>query len=194
MLSMFPELEPKVIEMSTSNRIETGTFDGRTGYLEPASAPTFTFTFHGAPFGQGGESTSTHILLPEEETEAFLKKNEQSDIYEIRSYPVTRVDINTLASNEPGQDRHDIRIVCMKELSESLQSVRPWWEHLGKMGGKREGRGWEDLVLASVFDGNGETANVSVLLEKTLHGCLALALEQVDRADPDAFAKAISDT
>lgn len=51
--------------MAQTERFETTSFDGRPAWLEPSEAPTFTYTFVGGRFGIGGESTSTHVLLPD---------------------------------------------------------------------------------------------------------------------------------
>lgn len=158
------------------DRIDIGTFDGREGWLEDSDAPSFTYTFKGGKFGVGGERTSVHALMPEEETEAFLKKNEKSTTVKRTGNPIIKIDENTLPSKTATEDRHAVDIVRRSDLASLLSSSLPsFWDQWAKskIPANEKGDGSEDLVMVSVFDGHMGSAATSNLLMHTMHACVA---------------------
>ncbi len=134
--------------MAQTERFETTSFDGRPAWLEPSEAPTFTYTFVGGRFGIGGESTSTHVLLPETETEALLKRNEKTTILNRSGNPVQRWDENVLPGNEPREDRHAVDVVSAQDLPRLVGGTGngvPFWENWAGMKVVGEGDGRNEI-------------------------------------------------
>lgn len=164
-------------------RIHTGTFDGRGGWLLIEHLPTFSYTFLGGLFGIGGEQTSYHVLQPEEDNEAYLRSRERKVKVERKNNPVAGWDENVLPS-KGDEDAHAIDIVSRADLMTLLEPVSPdssFWDQRASIrippnsdGVVRDGgaRGGDDLVMISVFDGHGGSG-VSQLLKKSFHACLA---------------------
>ena len=177
-------LYPAKLE-SAESPVHTGTFDGRGGWLENVKASTFTYTFLGGKFGIGDEKTSTYVLLPESETESYLKMNELSTRVTRSGNPMVRWEENVLPSNPKCEDRHVVDIVSRTHLPALLspptadESVWDRWAamKLCRKDGVMEGdQGKDDVVMISVFDGHGGSYSMSELLRKTFHPCLAWAM------------------
>jgi pyruvate dehydrogenase phosphatase len=165
-------------DSNTSDRDDIGTFDGRGGWFQSSSTPTFTYTFKGGKYGIGGEKTSVHAVMPQEETEAFLKANEKSTVVNRPGNPVIKIDENVLPSKMACEDRHVVDIVSRADIEALLGphtgSTSIWddWSRM-KVAPGEAGDGRDDLLFVSVFDGHMGSPAVADLLQKTLHTCLA---------------------
>lgn len=175
------------------NRVDIGTFDGRGGWLEESSTSSFTYTYKGGKFGIGSESTSVHALHSEEQSEAFLKKNEQTTRVNRPGNPVSKIDENVLPSKTACEDRHAIDIVSRADIAALLaqsegQSVWDNWANM-KIPLGEAGDGKDDLVFVSVFDGHMGSPAVSDLLKKTFHTCMAWMIAASGHVDDPMLAQ-----
>lgn len=158
------------------DRVDIGTFDGREGWLENSDKPTFTYTYKGGKFGIGGETTSVHALMSEEETEAFLKRHEEVTRVRRPGNPVIKIDENVLPSKTACEDRHAIDTVSRADINSLLKpssqgsSIWDTWARM-KISPDEVGNGEDDLVFVSVFDGHMGSPAVAELLKKTFHAC-----------------------
>ena len=105
------------------------------------------------------------------------------------------MDENSIPSHS-GEDRHVIDIIPSRDLQHlTKEDSRSLWEKWAafklNVNFDLDGDGSDDLVFVSVFDGNGGSADVSKLLQTTLHPCLAFSLACVDRSDSTAVENSI---
>ncbi|WVW84565.1 hypothetical protein I302_106599 [Kwoniella bestiolae CBS 10118] len=159
--------------------------------LTPTNKPTFTLTRNVSPWGTGPETQITHhILLPSEECEAKLARNQASHEVRRKGNPVVRVETNSLAANDKCEDEMSIDLLTSSDLPHLRKGEegKGFWEYWGKLRNKlsiglvanegdekEKSDGSEDMMLLSVLDGHGG-GQTSSLLRKVLHGTICWGL------------------
>ncbi|WVQ80477.1 hypothetical protein IAT38_002582 [Cryptococcus sp. DSM 104549] len=125
-----------------------------------------------------------HRLLDESEVEDLLKQKENEVCVDDRKgNPVKKIDIQSLESGTPTEDRWSIDVIKRKDIIKLASSVTGfwwgnWWDTRrialpkAEFGQTSKGDGAEDIVMCSVMDGHSGW-QAAALVKKTIHGCLA---------------------
>lgn len=150
----------------------------KTVYLDRTSDSIFSQTDAVVSFKLGSQTIRAVRKSPEECDRLLCSNELRTDLY----------DLCTLAANAKNEDTWAVDRLSDDQL-QALRGTGIFWETWSDMRGSQSG----DNTFASLYDGHGGSAIVSELLKRTMHACLAHALNEVREEEGEGRVKRIKE-